>query len=141
MNVYVAYSFEMRGQMVFCEIIRQILKTWSPVNFKLALFHPIFDPIKAHVHGFCAFLFDCAIAVPCISGIVSFHWCGGLFVPQFLQCCPEDSVKLLPLPQPPVRARTDARTNPSAQRATQLRSVLARAYTVSIQNQITTTVP
>jgi hypothetical protein len=35
-------------------------------------------------------------------------------------------VKLPPLPQPPVRARTDARTNPSAQRATQLRHVLAR---------------
>jgi hypothetical protein len=51
------------------------------------------------------------------------------------------TVKLLPLPQPPVRARTDTRTNPSAQRATQLRSVLARVYAVSIQNQITTTVP
>jgi hypothetical protein len=50
------------------------------------------------------------------------------------------SVKLLPLP-PPVRARTDARTNPSAQRATQLRSVLARVYAVSIQNQTTTTFP
>jgi hypothetical protein len=50
-------------------------------------------------------------------------------------------VKLLPLPQPPVRARTDARTNPSAQRATRLRSVLARVYAVSIQNKITTTVP
>jgi hypothetical protein len=50
-------------------------------------------------------------------------------------------VKLLPLPHPPVRSRTDARTNPSAQRATQLRSVLARVYAVSIQNQITTTVP
>jgi hypothetical protein len=49
--------------------------------------------------------------------------------------------KLLPLPQPPVRARTDARMNPSAQRATQLRRVLARVYAVSIQNQITTTVP
>jgi hypothetical protein len=49
--------------------------------------------------------------------------------------------KLLPLPQPPVRARTDAQTNPSAQRATQLRRVLARVYAVSIQNQITTTVP
>jgi hypothetical protein len=49
--------------------------------------------------------------------------------------------KLLPLPQPPVRACTDARTNPSAQRATQLRRVLVRVYTVSIQNQITTTVP
>jgi hypothetical protein len=42
---------------------------------------------------------------------------------------------------PPVRARTDARKNPSAQRATQLRSVLARVYAVSIQNQITTYVP
>jgi hypothetical protein len=51
------------------------------------------------------------------------------------------SDKLLPLPQPPMRARTDARTNPSAQRATQLRRVLARVYAVSIQNQITTTVP
>jgi hypothetical protein len=50
-------------------------------------------------------------------------------------------VKLLPLPQPTVRVRTDARTNPSAQRATQLRSVLARVYAVSLQNQITTTVP
>jgi hypothetical protein len=35
-------------------------------------------------------------------------------------------VKLLPLPQPPLRARTDAQTNPSGQRATQLRSVIAR---------------
>jgi hypothetical protein len=51
-------------------------------------------------------------------------------------------VKLLPLPHPPpVRARTDARTNQSAQRAIQLRSVLARVYAVSRQNQITTTVP
>jgi hypothetical protein len=56
---------------------------------------------------------------------------------QVLRGC----VKLLPLPQPPVRARTDARTNPSAQRATQLRSVLACVYAVSIQNQITTNVP
>jgi hypothetical protein len=52
-----------------------------------------------------------------------------------------EGVKLLPLPQPPVRARTDARTNPSAQRATQLRSVLARVYAVSTQNQINNTVP
>jgi hypothetical protein len=56
---------------------------------------------------------------------------------QVLRGC----VKLLPLPQPPVRARTDAWTNPSAQRATQLRSVLARVYAVARQNQITTSVP
>jgi hypothetical protein len=52
-----------------------------------------------------------------------------------------DHVKLLPLPQPPLRDRTEARTNPSAQRATQLRSVLARVCAVARQNQITTTVP
>jgi hypothetical protein len=56
---------------------------------------------------------------------------------QVLRGC----VKLLPLPQPSLRAHTAARTNPSAQRATQLRSVLARVYAVSRQNQITTTVP
>jgi hypothetical protein len=56
---------------------------------------------------------------------------------QVMQWC----VKLLPLPQPLLRARTDARENPSAQRATQLRSVLARVYNVSRQNQITTSVP
>jgi hypothetical protein len=47
----------------------------------------------------------------------------------------------LPLPQPQLRARTYAETNPSAQRATQLRSVLARVYSVSRQNLNTTTVP
>jgi hypothetical protein len=56
---------------------------------------------------------------------------------QVLRRC----VKLLPLPHPPVRARTDARTNPSAQRSTQLRSVLARVYTVSRQNLNANTVP
>jgi hypothetical protein len=50
-------------------------------------------------------------------------------------------VKLLPLLQPPLRARTDAWTNPISQRATQLRSVLARVYAVARQNQTTTTVP
>jgi hypothetical protein len=44
--------------------------------------------------------------------------------------------KLLPLPRPPLCARTDARTNPSAQRATQLRSVLARVYAVARQKKL-----
>jgi hypothetical protein len=56
---------------------------------------------------------------------------------QVLRRC----VKLLPLPQPPVRAPMDAHTNPSIQRDTQLRCMLARVYAVSIQNQITNTVP
>jgi hypothetical protein len=89
-DVNVAHSFMMRRRMVFFEIIRQILKARAPVYVKLALFHSIFDPIKAHVHGFCTFLFYCTVDVSCCSGIIRFHWCGGLWVPQFLQCCPED---------------------------------------------------
>jgi hypothetical protein len=50
-------------------------------------------------------------------------------------------VKLLSLPQPQLHARTYAQTNPSAHRATQLRSVLARVYSVPRQNLNTTTVP
>jgi hypothetical protein len=50
-------------------------------------------------------------------------------------------VKLRPLPQPQLRARTHAETNPSAQGATKLRSVLARVCSVSRQNLNTNTVP
>jgi hypothetical protein len=57
-----------------------------------------------------------------------------------VKCVPEN-VKLLSLPQPQLREHTDAQTNPSAQRATQLRSVLARVCSVSRQNLNTTTVP
>jgi hypothetical protein len=52
-----------------------------------------------------------------------------------------DSVKLRPLPQPHLCARTYRETYPSAQRATHLRSVLARVCSVSRQNLNTTTVP
>jgi hypothetical protein len=89
-DVNLAHSFMMRRRMMFCEIIRQILVARSPVHVKLALFHSVFYPIKTYIHGFCAFLFYCTIAVSCGSGIIRFHWCGGLFVPQFLQCCPND---------------------------------------------------
>jgi hypothetical protein len=56
---------------------------------------------------------------------------------QVLRGC----VKLLPLPQPDSRTRTYTETYPSIQRATQLRSVLARVCSVSMQNLNTTTVP
>jgi hypothetical protein len=72
-----AHYFMMRRRMMFCEIICQILISRAPVHVKLALFHSVFYPIKAHVHGFCAFLFYGTVAVPCGSGIIRFHWCGG----------------------------------------------------------------
>jgi hypothetical protein len=56
---------------------------------------------------------------------------------QVLRGC----IKLLPLPQPQLRTRKYAQTYQSAQRATQLKSVLVRVYSVSSQNLNTTTVP
>jgi hypothetical protein len=56
---------------------------------------------------------------------------------QFLRGC----VKLHPLPQPQLRAHTYTQTYPSAQRFTQLRSVLARVCSVSRQNLNTNNVP
>jgi hypothetical protein len=56
---------------------------------------------------------------------------------QVLRGC----VKLRPLPHLRLRPRTYTETNPSAQRATQLRSVLARVCSVSRQNLNTTNVP
>jgi hypothetical protein len=49
--------------------------------------------------------------------------------------------KLLQLLQPHSRTRTYAHTYTSAQRATHLKSVLARVYSVSRHNLNTTTVP
>jgi hypothetical protein len=56
---------------------------------------------------------------------------------QVLQGC----AKLRPLQQPHLRTRTYAETYTSAQRVTQLRSVLARACSVSRENLNTTNVP
>jgi hypothetical protein len=56
---------------------------------------------------------------------------------QVLRGC----VRLRPLPQPQLRARTYAEKNPSARRTTQLRSALARVCSVSRQNLNTNTVP
>jgi hypothetical protein len=56
---------------------------------------------------------------------------------QVLQGC----VKLLSPLQPHLRTRTYAQAYPSAKRAIHLKSVLARVYSVSIQNLNTTTVP
>jgi hypothetical protein len=56
---------------------------------------------------------------------------------QVLRGC----VKLLPLPQPHLHTRSYTQTYSSAQRATQLKSVMVRVYSVSRQNLNTNTVP
>jgi hypothetical protein len=67
----------MRQRMMFCETVGQILKTRAPLDVKLALFHPILDPIEAYIHGFCSFLFNFTVAVTRGSGIIRFIGVGG----------------------------------------------------------------
>jgi hypothetical protein len=74
----------MRWLMVICEIIRQNFKTWAAVDVRLALFHLILDPIKAHIHGFCAFLLNCTIALTRGSGISVYIGVGAVGVPILL---------------------------------------------------------
>jgi hypothetical protein len=42
---------------MFCEIIRQILKSRAPVHVKLSLFHSVFYPIKRISIAFVRFCF------------------------------------------------------------------------------------
>jgi hypothetical protein len=64
--------------------------------------------------------------MPPLSSILEYH-CLYLHTEEISL---ETYVKLRPLLQPQLRVRTYAETNPSAQRSTQLRSVLARVYSV-----------
>jgi hypothetical protein len=105
---YLAF-FVMRQRMMFYELICQFLVARPPIYIKLALFNSVFDPIKSHVHGFCAFLSYCAIDVSCGGGIVSFHWCGGLFVPQFLNVVLRTDPSLALIKTSPISASAAAK--------------------------------
>ena len=78
----------------FCEIIRQVLKAWAPVNFELALFHPILDPIKAHVDCLGSFLFDCFVHDVVCSGVIRSQRRWGLCVAQLGECDSERGATL-----------------------------------------------
>ncbi len=48
----------MAWRMVFGMVVSKVFRTGSPVDDELFLSDAILDPIKTHVHGFGAFLFD-----------------------------------------------------------------------------------
>jgi hypothetical protein len=115
---------------------------WSPI----ALFHIMTDPgyqLRYFVSpiGILAwYTLDKLLQLlnePCIIIFQLLFQCINACYPWHVENC----VKLLPIPQPCLHTRTYAQIYPSAQIATQLRSVLARVYSVSRQNLNTTTVP
>jgi hypothetical protein len=100
---------------------RQCDVYWRPGHDNLGNYHTTHHSAQHHKHMRCLIV----------------HQANSL---QVLRGC----VKILPLPQPHLRMRTYVQTYHSTQRVTQLTGVLARGYSVSIQNLntiSTTTVP
>ena len=70
--------------MVFGEVISKVVFAFGPVDKEIALAYPVPDPVKMHVHGFGAALFDSVIGNAGSTCIVSVDmWCGLLLVSEF----------------------------------------------------------
>jgi len=57
--------------MVFGKVVGAITDPTSPVDNELALANTVADPVKTHVHGFGAFLFDGVVGDARSSAVVS----------------------------------------------------------------------
>ena len=75
------------GWMVFIEVITKLHVYWFLFYLKVLLFHSITDPIKAHVHGFCSFLFYGSYHDSICREIVCDDFSGFLCVSHISQGC------------------------------------------------------
>lgn len=71
--------------MVLGEVIGEIVFAFGPIDKKMALADAITDPIKTHVDGLGATLFDGVIGNAGSTSIVSVNTCGILRVSKFGQ--------------------------------------------------------
>ena len=59
---------------MLCKVICQISVTGPPVHFELFLSDSVLDPVKSHVHGLGAVLFDLLVGESCQSSVVNLDW-------------------------------------------------------------------
>ena len=71
--------------MVFCEVVCKVFGSFSPVDKELSLFDAISDPVKTHVHGLGATLFDRFVADAGGACIIGLDWCGWLGMAHVFQ--------------------------------------------------------
>ena len=64
--------------MVFCMIITSVVVAGFPLYFELALSTSVTDPIKTHIDGLGAFLFDGVRSESYGGGVVHSHFGGRL---------------------------------------------------------------
>ena len=70
----------MRWGKVFGVVIGEIDVTWCPEDVEVALTDTVTNPIKTHVHGSAAFLFDGVIGNAIGACIVGLNGSGWLWV-------------------------------------------------------------
>ena len=68
------------SRVVLGVIVTEVSAAGFPINQKLFLEGAISDPIKTHVNGFGAFLFDGVVGKALSSGVVNLDGGGGLWV-------------------------------------------------------------
>ena len=62
MKYLVTHVFVVRSWMVFGDIVGEFVAfSRDPENCELTLFDSVADPVKSHVNGFGAFVFDGAV--------------------------------------------------------------------------------
>ena len=76
------------GWMMFSESITKVHVSWFTFDLKVILFHSIANLIKAHIHGFCSFLFDGSSHDTIFRGIFCDDFSGLLWVSHLSQGCP-----------------------------------------------------
>ena len=69
--------------MMLGEVVGPVFISWCPIDFELALFYSVLQPVETHVDGFAALLFNSAIDNAIGSGVVSFYGRWWLRVTQF----------------------------------------------------------
>jgi hypothetical protein len=72
------HQFMMGWGMVLGKVVGKIVFTGMPVNYELALLDSASDPVKAHIYGFGATLFDRFIGDASGACIVDLYGCGSL---------------------------------------------------------------
>jgi len=74
-----------RGAMMFGKVVAPIFITRGPKHFELTLLDSVFQPIKPHVNGLAALLFNCAVDDAIGSSVVCLYWGWRLRMAQFFE--------------------------------------------------------
>jgi hypothetical protein len=79
----------MSGQVMFSEVVSQIVSAAAPVDKELAMGDAVSDPVEAHVDGFGAALFYSVVGNARCTGVVGLDWSGWLWMSHLSEGGPE----------------------------------------------------